>query len=197
MGILIWSDTLKSQLMGNVRIIAGKWRSRKITFPILPGLRPTQDRIRETLFNWLSPYIEGANCLDLFAGSGVLGFEALSRGARHVSFVDSSRDIIISINDNAQRLEATTFDVVLGTCPNSMSPLLKAPFDLVFLDPPFHHGLVQPTLEWLEREELLKKDAFVYIELESGIVLDFTPSAWSKIRHKKTSTLEYFLYQCG
>ncbi|WP_309567556.1 16S rRNA (guanine(966)-N(2))-methyltransferase RsmD [Coxiella-like endosymbiont] len=98
-------------LPGKFRIIAGKWRGRKIVFPSLPELRPTSDRIRETLFNWLSPYIKDSCCLDLFAGSGALGFEALSRGCAHVTFFDHSKKVIETLQKNAEILNTknTTF----------------------------------------------------------------------------------------
>src|SRR3989338_6201010 len=126
-----------------LRIIAGTWRGRKLTFPDTPELRPSPDRVRETLFNWLAPVIEGARCLDLFAGSGALGFEALSRGAHCVTFVDTSSEVISHLHTTLQQLSTTAEILKLNatkpfTCKNK-------PFDIVFLDPPFHQNLLEPV----------------------------------------------------
>jgi len=178
-----------------LRIIGGEWRHRKITFCDGPGLRPTQDRIRETLFNWLMFEVEGAVCLDMFAGSGALGFEALSRGARHVTFVDSSPKVLQTIQQNADVLKASRFDLVLGTCPQHVPPLSNAPFDIAFLDAPFHQGLINPTVAWLQQSGYLNPDAWIYFEIEKGGPPLQTPQEWIQHRHKETASLDYYLYK--
>lgn len=178
-----------------VRIIAGKWRGRKIDFPALPGLRPTHDRLRETLFNWLMYDIEGKNCLDLFAGSGALGFEALSRGAAHVTFVDSEAQVIKNLLKNAERLEAVEeVTAISGNFPSDLH-FSKAPFDLVFLDPPFHQNFISIAADGLEKKHLLKSGALIYIEAEKSLLNLGLPVEWEMLKLKKTSTIQYGLFK--
>lgn len=185
-----------NQPSGKVRIIAGKWRSRKITFPAIPGLRPTHDRIRETLFNWLMNDIEGATCLDLFAGSGVLGFEALSRGAKHVTFVDNSPEVIASLKKNVATLNVESFaDIIQAECPDSLLTLKHAPFDIVFLDPPFFQNLIPATIDWLEGSNYLEAGALIYVEMEGSLSPLPLAVDWETFRWKKTSTLIYSLFK--
>jgi 16S rRNA (guanine966-N2)-methyltransferase len=176
-----------------VRIIGGQWRSRQITFPSLPGLRPTTDRIRETLFNWLMSEIARANCLDLFAGSGALGFEALSRGAAKVTFVDSATQVIAALKANAALLQAEQAEFMLGACPDNMPRLAHAPFDIVFLDPPFNKGWVVVAADWLERSQLLTANALIFIETEKNLHPPPIPKNWEILKEKHTSTLNYYL----
>jgi len=179
--------------MGTLRIIGGRWRRRHIAFPHLPGVRPTHDRVRETLFNWLAPYIEGASCLDLFAGSGALGFEALSRGAKRVSFVDNNQEAIAAIKHNVAVLGAENVEVLMGDCPARMPPLTFAPYDVVFLDPPFRQNLLSSSAKWLEQGGYLNKKAYVYLEIEKGIETLPVPSHWLIKKAAKTSSLAYYL----
>ncbi|MDI1301452.1 MAG: 16S rRNA (guanine(966)-N(2))-methyltransferase RsmD [bacterium] len=154
-----------------LRIVGGKWRSRRIRFVDAEGLRPTPDRVRETLFNWLQFEINGARCLDAFAGSGALGFEALSRGAAQVVMLEKQRAQFLALQTAAQELQATDAVLIAG---DALS-LLKIPaawqpadgFDGVFLDPPFHQSLLPEICTVLQTRSLLKPDAFVYIESES------------------------------
>jgi 16S rRNA (guanine966-N2)-methyltransferase len=127
-----------------LRIIGGRWRGRKIRFLPLPGLRPTSDRIRETLFNWLMPTIKDARCLDLFAGSGALSFEALSRGAQSAVMIDQSPQVIAVLQENAALLKINTAEFYCATSPQGLKKLHLTPFDIVFLDPPFHQQLIAP-----------------------------------------------------
>ena len=131
-----------------VRIIAGKWRGRKVIFPDLPQIRPTPDRVRETLFNWLMDKIRDTDCLDLFAGSGIIGFEALSRGARHVVMIDSSPMVIELLYDNKRRLAANNLEIHQASVPIN-APVNFGPFDIVFLDPPFSSELIATCIQWL------------------------------------------------
>lgn len=154
-----------------LRIVGGKWRSRRIRFVDAEGLRPTPDRVRETLFNWLQFEISGARCLDAFAGSGALGFEALSRGAAQVVMLEKQRAQFLALQAAAQELQADDAVLVAG---DALS-LLKIPaawqaadgFDGVFLDPPFHQSLLPEICAVLQTRSLLRAGAFVYIESES------------------------------
>lgn len=184
---------MKKRPSETLRIIGGQWRSRRISFPDLPGLRPSQDRVRETLFNWLAPYIRGASCLDLFAGSGALGFEALSRGAKQVSFIDNHRKAIAVIKSNAVKLEAENCEIVLGDCPDHVPALAFAPYDIVFLDPPFHKGLLPPATEWLENSGYLQDETYIYLEVEKGQVMPPIPPNWLIKKNVKTAGMEYYL----
>ena len=150
-----------------VRIIAGHFRSRKIHFPDIEGLRPTPDRVKETLFNWLQTSILGATCLDLFAGSGALGFDAASRGAADVVMVDSSKQVVTQLQKTIQELKLENVEVFCAAFPNIQ---LTTKFDIVFLDPPFHQNLVQQALDYLVTHSVLKKAALIYIETEKTII---------------------------
>ncbi len=178
---------------GTLRIIGGRWRRRSLVFPDLLALRPTHDRVRETLFNWLAPYIEGASCLDLFAGSGALGFEALSRGAKQVSFVDNQREAIAAIKNNAATLGAENIEIILGSCPDHVPPLTLAPYDVVFLDPPFHQNLLSSSAKWLEQSGLFNENAYIYVEAEKGSDMSMLPSNWLIKKDAKTASLVYYL----
>ena len=151
--------------MGSLRIIGGSWRGRKLQFPLSEGLRPTGDRIRETLFNWLAPTIEGARCLDLFAGSGALGLEALSRGAASCTFVENAHSAAEVIRQHLQKLDANGGDVsqmsALRWLENSTEN-----FDIIFLDPPFSAGLHAPAIELIEQKHILKPGGQLYIEFD-------------------------------
>lgn len=184
-----------SLLQNKVRIVGGQWRSRKISFPNAPGLRPTADRVRETLFNWLAHSIVGANCLDLFAGSGVLGFEALSRGALQVTFVDHSATVVESLRENALRLGANHSVFLKQQCPFNPSLVLAAPFDIVFLDPPFGQGLIATASQWLCKNHLLKPNALIYLEAEYDLQPLPVPQTWQILRQKETATLRYYLFK--
>jgi len=180
--------------MPAVRIIGGQWRSRQIHFVDMPGLRPTQDRIRETLFNWLTPFIVNACCLDLFAGSGVLGFEALSRGASFSCFVENNRQAVIELRNNAEKLAINPqqFAIVRGLVPHHLPTLPQAPFDIVFLDPPFHQNLLTVSIAWLVHSQLVRPGAIIYLEMEKDLDL-ILPKDWEIYRRQATATLIYQL----
>ena len=151
-----------------VRIIGGRWRSRIIRFPETPGLRPTPDRVRETLFNWLGQDLAGQRCLDLFAGSGALGFEALSRGASSVVMVEKHRNACAALRENAARLNARCLDVVCGDALEFVSargPGSGMKFDLVFVDAPFGRDLALGALEGLPGR--VAASGSVYLESDS------------------------------
>ncbi|MBS0349954.1 MAG: 16S rRNA (guanine(966)-N(2))-methyltransferase RsmD [Proteobacteria bacterium] len=177
-----------------VRIIGGSWRSRRIFFPEIPGLRPTQDRIRETLFNWLMPVIPETKCLDLFAGSGVLGWEALSRGAKHTCFVDKNRKVVQQLYNSAEtlRTQKDQFEIFLTSDWNKLSLQAFAPFDIVFLDPPFHQNLLSKAVDWLIENNLVHSGSLIYMEMEKDLEL-LLPRNWIVTRKQLTATLIYQL----
>ncbi len=160
-------------------------------------MRPTHDRIRETVFNWLQFHIVDAVCLDLFAGSGALGFEALSRGAKEVVFVDSFLSATQSLKENAQRLKANHAFIYSGDFRQITQRVSTKKFDLVFLDPPFRQNLLSQASRWLEENQLLNTSALIYIETEKEVVLEKQiPKNWEIVRHLSTKTLEYGLCRC-
>lgn len=169
-----------------LRIIGGKWRSRKINFVPLLGVRPTTNSIRETLFNWLAPVIVGANCLDLFAGSGALGFEALSRGAKQVVMVDASIRVINQLQENAKLLQADNIDFYLAKIPKRLHKIPKQAFNLVFLDPPFYQDLIQTSCDGLISLGYLAADALIYLEAEKSLDITMVVPASLPIIRKKT-----------
>ena len=175
-----------------IRIIGGKWRGRKICFPMLPEIRPTPDRVKETLFNWLAPHITGAYCLDLFTGSGALGFEALSRGANHVVMIDKSSVVIEHLRSIASILETNEITLYQGKAPDGVT-LPPRIFDIVFLDPPFQHNLVQPSCEWLEKQKLIDANSLIYIEVENNKTPLILPEHFKILKQGKTSQVIYYL----
>ncbi|MFM8333696.1 MAG: 16S rRNA (guanine(966)-N(2))-methyltransferase RsmD [Candidatus Methylumidiphilus sp.] len=177
-----------------LRIIGGVWRSRKIRFPDAPGLRPTPGRVRETLFNWLRQDLEGLNCLNLYAGSGVLGFEAASRGARRVVQVERDTAACLAMRQNSALLQADAVDVVSSEVARFLQNPAEA-FDVVFLDPPFRQDRASADCRRLESQGWLADDARIYIETERGLVLAGLPENWDLLRDKQAGEVSYRLYQ--
>jgi 16S rRNA (guanine966-N2)-methyltransferase len=168
-----------------LRIIGGTWRSRKVRFPDAPGLRPTPDRLRETLFNWLGQDMEGLSCLDLYAGSGALGFEAASRGASRVVLVEQSGEVCWALKQQCAVLEAThTVEVAHMDVSRFLAGSAR-PFDLVFIDPPFHQGLAAPCCRLLEEKGWLAPHARIYVEVERDLTLTGLPDSWQVLREKQ------------
>lgn len=177
-----------------IRLIAGQWRRRKLKFPDAPGLRPTPDRVRETLFNWLQHDLNGARCLDLYAGTGALGFEAASRGAGRVVQVESHPAVFAALKSNRALLSANAVECVQA----DVSRFLAGPaerFDLVFLDPPFHQNLAIPACETLEARGWLAQKAKIYLETERGWTPAGLPSCWRLLRDGTAGEVAYHLYQ--
>jgi 16S rRNA (guanine966-N2)-methyltransferase len=177
-----------------VRIIAGKWRSRVLTFPSVDGLRPTGDRIRETLFNWLAPNIAGANCLDLFSGSGALCFEALSRGAASCLALEKNAKALATLNENKTLLDAAELTLrraetlaFLGSSPDK-------PFDIVFVDPPFDLNALTDVCALLENNQWLTADSLIYCELSARHNSFAPPPNWRIERSKAAGGVNYLLY---
>ena len=178
---------------GQLRIIGGRWRSRKLAFPDVEGLRPTPDRVRETVFNWLQSMVPGAYCLDLFSGSGVLGLEALSRGAVHTVFVDQDAAAARCIREHLTTLDVTDAPVIQA---DVLAYLQGAPqcFDVVFIDPPYrHYDLLQACCARLETGGWLASRAYIYLETESSRDVPPLPPHWKVIRSKKAGHVGYHL----
>ena len=172
-----------------VRIIAGTWRSRIIRFPPAAALRPTPDRVRETLFNWLGQRLDGLACLDLFAGSGALGFEALSRGASRVVMVERDRTVALALHATAKELEAAGAEVVEGEALKYLERTGER-FDVVFLDPPFASDLAARALAALPPH--LNPGARVYVESAQPV----EPSAqWRALREDRAGAVRYALLE--
>lgn len=181
-----------------VRIIGGDWRSRKLAFPDSAGLRPTPDRVRETLFNWLQAYTAGAYCLDLFSGSGALAFETLSRGAAHATLIDASNQVCRSLKQNllnlkTQKAEVLEVDALQWLA--SQKDGTGTRYDVIFLDPPFNQGLIEPICALLETNALLAADAMIYIESETSLGTPKVPNHWMLYREKRAGQVDYRLYK--
>jgi 16S rRNA (guanine966-N2)-methyltransferase len=180
-----------------VRIVGGSLRGRKLGFPDVPGLRPTPVRVRETLFNWLMPHIDGMRVLDLFAGSGALGIEAISRGATRAVLVESNqlaakqlRESVIRLGLSHARVESTD---AIGYLKRVMSPGGEGPFDLVFLDPPFDSGLQEPALKLIARSGVLAPGGFCYLEIPRRATLPPLPDGWTLHRSGAAGEVGYHL----
>lgn len=176
---------------GELRIIGGTWRSRRLVFPASEGLRPTPDRVRETVFNWLTPHLPGAACLDLFAGSGAFGFEALSRGAARVVLVEKRLEVVEALRHNRGQLKADQADIVHADALQYLRGPAAA-FDIVFIDPPYDSGLLGPCLELLDARGWLKPDASIYLEAPRDAEPPL-PSSWQLLRSKTAGQVGYHL----
>ena len=174
---------------GTLRVIGGKYRSRLIRVPARPGLRPTPDRVRETLFNWLGQSLEGLACLDLFAGSGALGFEAASRGAARVVLVEKDHAAVAELERNRAALEAAQVSVIRGDAAAFLEGE-RGQFDVVFLDPPFRQNAVPAILEMLPPR--LNADARVYVESNAPVEV---ARPWSELKRAKAGQVSYQLLQ--
>lgn len=188
-----------SSQRNSVRIIAGEFRSRKLAFPGLDGLRPTADRTRETLFNWLQDNIQGESCLDMFSGSGALGFEALSRGARQVDFVEKNTMAANCIKRNLEQLNIVNGRLYCDDAFHWLQAQQKdgPRYGVVFLDPPFHDDFIAAICSKLQASGLLKKSCLLYVESGNIAELEKIPSTWKLLKRKKTGTGSYNLYEAG
>lgn len=178
---------------GAIRIIGGMWRGRKIIVPTITGLRPTPDRVRETLFNWLMPHIAGANCLDVFSGSGVLSIEALSRGAAQSTALENSSEAVQALKKVRDSLEISSLNIVHIDAFTWLNRMADTRFDIVFIDPPFHQGLTNPSCVLLEDRGWLNSGALIYVEYERGGNID-VPSSWHLHRQQHAGEVTYALY---
>ena len=183
------------QSSGSVRIIGGKWRSRNLHFVSVNGLRPTGARIRETLFNWLASSIEGARCLDLFAGSGALCFEALSRGAEHAIAIENNSLAISNLRLNQEKLKADNLEIIADDCRHLLKlKNSQQPFDLVFLDPPFEMKLHKEVSDLLVSKNWLGFRSQIYCELPATEPQDL-PLSWRLIKDKTAGNVRYCLFE--
>lgn len=191
----------KSGKRNSLRIIGGDLRSRRVEFLEHEGLRPTGDRVRETLFNWLQNTIPAARCLDLFAGSGVLGIEALSRGARSVDFVEADSKVVAQLQQtvralqlNAARVSRARAEEWLTESARKEEQLL---YDVVFLDPPFADEQLPSICQLLNNSGKLQRAARVYIESDKPLDESWTPVGWVQLKSKKAGQVYFYLYECG
>lgn len=183
------------QTLGSVRIIGGKWRSRKLDFVPVDGLRPSGGRIRETLFNWLAPTIEGSKCLDLFAGSGALCFEALSRGASDCLAIEANSQAISRLRFNQENLAADNLEIISGDCLKFLEGKnADQPFDIIFLDPPFEKKLHKKVGALLVAGNWLASRAQIYCELPATEPQNF-PLSWRLVKDKTAGNVRYCLFE--
>lgn len=184
---------MRRRAQGRLRVIAGKWRSRKLIFPHQEKLRPTPDRVRETLFNWLRADLPGSRCLDLFAGSGALGFEAASRGAGEVVMVEQNRDAASALMQNIEMLGAGNVELVIADAVDWLKKNQRV-FDIVFLDPPFNSGLLDTCCSLLENGQSLAENARIYIEHASGDEDFNIPANWECLKKQSAGQVTYKLF---
>lgn len=199
---------------GSYRIIGGQWRSRRVNFPVIEGLRPTTDRVRETLFNWLSFFVDGASVLDVFSGSGALGFEALSRGASSLVAVEKNAQAAEALKQNLALLqgapESSSHTYVQHTdallylaeikheSDKSLSRTAeqeRATFDLIFIDPPFRKGLLEETFSLLDGHPAIQDGALIYVEFEKEMTALDIPKNWKLLKDKTAGQVSYRLYK--
>ncbi|WP_312159839.1 16S rRNA (guanine(966)-N(2))-methyltransferase RsmD [Acinetobacter sp.] len=181
---------MKNQL----RIIGGEWKRRQLPFASVEGLRPTPDRVRETLFNWLMWDIQNAQVLDICAGSGALSFEALSRGAAQVVMIEPNRAQAAFLTDNLQLLKVTSQHAKLKVATAQQTlPTLKQSFDLVFLDPPYSLDLWEELAQLAD--PLIKDQAFIYVEADRELTQLKLPASWQQVKQSKAGTVRAGLYQ--
>lgn len=180
---------------GQVRIIAGQWRSRRLPIQDLEGLRPTTDRVRETLFNWLAGDLVGARVLDCFGGSGALALEALSRYAKYARVFELQASAARQLQQNLITLKCDSADVIQG---NTLSLLTQTPdegFDIVFIDPPFRKMLAEQSIALIDQHRWLNHNAQIYVETESELSQINVPANWIQLKEKKAGQVIYRLYQ--
>jgi 16S rRNA (guanine966-N2)-methyltransferase len=180
-------------MQGKIRIIGGTWRSRMLDVPAAMDLRPTPSRVRETLFNWLAGKLEGKHCLDAFAGSGALGFEAASRGASRVVMIEASAAIVRQLEVQRAKLQAEQIEIQCAKMPAGMP--LSQPFDIAFLDPPYQSELLLPTCFYLETHGLLAPEAWIYLEAARAITTAELPAGWRLVKAERAGEVYYHLAQ--
>lgn len=185
--------TQKKQNLGEIRIIGGDFRGRKLPVLDQPGLRPTSDRVKETLFNWLQFEIPGASCLDLFAGSGSLSFEALSRGASHVTLLELNAQNAQVLQQNIDKLKLGNANLIQADSLQWLSQPVQNAFNVVFIDPPFHQELLQKTVDLLFANGFVDSDSLLYLEQENTLNWPNLPDGWELYREKQTSQVKYAL----
>ncbi|MDH3746800.1 MAG: 16S rRNA (guanine(966)-N(2))-methyltransferase RsmD [Gammaproteobacteria bacterium] len=191
------SDKGSTSHPGRLRIVAGIWRSRVLEIADVAGLRPTPERVRETLFNWLTPGITGSRCLDLYAGTGALGLEALSRGANEVVFVEKSRRAVTALQRNFEKLDAHGASVQQRDAVMFLNDFCGEPFDIVFLDPPFADDNIAELCRLLAETNSLKSGAKIYVEQDRHRPEPELPAGWSLLKQKTAGNVRYALIAVG
>ncbi|KFA59449.1 16S rRNA (guanine(966)-N(2))-methyltransferase RsmD [Gilliamella sp. Choc4-2] len=180
---------------GSIRIIGGKWRGRKLSVLDKQGLRPTTDRVKETLFNWLMPVIHDSDCLDCFSGSGSLGFEAASRGAKSVTLLEKDKQVANLLTKNKQLIASHAIDIYHTDTLTWLNKPAQKQFDIIFIDPPFHQSLVEKTVSQLEGNNWLKPSSYIYIETElTHNVTSYIPTNWHLHREKAAGQVQSYLF---
>jgi len=192
------SKKIRKSSAGKLRIIGGMWRSRFLQVADLPGLRPTTDRVRETLFNWLQNDVPGAHCLDLFAGSGALSFESASRGAASVMMIENQRQAAEVLSANIRDLKAEVMQLQQCDALNWLSKPAATQYagkkyDIVFIDPPFDSDYLSKACELLESNQYLSEFACIYLEMNRKQDLPELPENWNLVREKKAGQVGYYL----
>ncbi|MBT4836697.1 MAG: 16S rRNA (guanine(966)-N(2))-methyltransferase RsmD [Methylococcales bacterium] len=176
-----------------VNIIGGEYRGRLLSVSNVDGLRPTTNRIRETVFNWLQPMIVGSTCLDLFAGSGALGIEAVSRGAKYADLIDVSRVAVKNLKQNLDKLKISNVELFNESAFNWIKNNKKT-YDIIFLDPPFELNCLDEISHLLCVNKCLKENTIIYMEYNHARHLSQIPDGWSLLKNKKTGQVAYSLY---
>jgi 16S rRNA (guanine966-N2)-methyltransferase len=184
----------KSGKSNSVRIIGGDWRGRRLQVADVPGLRPTGDRVRETLFNWLQPWVPAADCADLFAGTGALGFEAASRGAASVLMIEKDAKAVAVLRQSIEQLQATQVNLQAGGAMSLIESLKPDSFDIVFVDPPFDSNLCGLVVERLDKAACVRRGGFIYVESPAAQMIP-PPEGWSVWRDKKIGEVRMQLFR--
>jgi 16S rRNA (guanine966-N2)-methyltransferase len=174
-----------------IKIIAGQYRGKKILVPDIENLRPSPARVRETLFNWLQQSIQNARCLDAYAGSGILGFEAYSRGALEVTMIEKVPEVYQHLKKTAAAFKQANINIIKNDCLNFLKDCTKQ-FDIIFLDPPYQSQLLQETMQYLSQSNHLAESGIVYAESDKPLHFD---GHWQCIKSKKAATVYYGLFQ--
>ncbi|MEG3755739.1 16S rRNA (guanine(966)-N(2))-methyltransferase RsmD [Psychromonas arctica] len=180
---------------GFIRLISGQWRGKKLPVKDKQGLRPTTDRTKETLFNWLMHDIRDANCLDCFSGSGSLGFEALSRYCQFCTFLELDKQVAVQLQNNISTLKAENAEVIQGDSLRYLSQNASRQYNVVFIDPPFNLGLAQPCIEQLEEQGYLTDNSLIYVEVENTLTNLSFPSNWTLLKEKNAGQVRYQLFK--
>ena len=188
---------IKNPPPGRLRIVAGNWRSRLLDIAAAPGLRPTPERVRETLFNWLGPRIDGARCLDLYAGTGALGLEALSRGAATIVFVEKSALAIGVLKSNVEKLGAEGATICEADAIEYLRKIPVKPFDIVFLDPPFAADILEDLCRLIDERQVLADGARVYLEHSVATIEPELPAGWEVLKSEVAGQVRYSLVAPG
>ncbi|WMY94762.1 MAG: 16S rRNA (guanine(966)-N(2))-methyltransferase RsmD [Arsenophonus sp.] len=184
----------KHDKLKGIRIIGGKWKGRTLSVVDSKDLRPTKNKIRETLFNWLKPVIKKSHCLDCFSGSGALSIEALSHYADSVTLIEIQSSVFVQLIKNLNTLDIKNAKVIKNNTINYLSKKGKNNYNIVFLDPPFYKNLLEKTVWLLEKNGWITKSTWIYIEVPENTNLNILPTNWKLYRKKKSGKVDYYIY---